>query len=150
MEVVLKRYKSDKDTTLGKITINDVFECYSLEDEYREKKVMHETRIPQGKYNLKLRTIGTFHEKFKKKFPSIHKGMIEVANVPGFEAILIHPGNTDEDTSGCILVGTKVDEKKMCIVGGTSTAAYIPLYTKIANMLDIKEPVTLEIQDLDR
>jgi len=150
MEVLLRRYKSDEKATLGKLNIDGEFYCYTLEDEYREKKVMHETRIPAGKYLLELRTIGTFHEKFKVRYPRIHKGMIEITNIPNFSAVLIHPGNTEKDTSGCILVGDRIDEQKMQIVGGTSTPAYLRVYLKIANHLALGHKATIEIQDLDR
>ena len=82
------------------------FLCFTLEDEYRAEKVKHHTRIPEGIYKLELRRYGGFHARYQERYGSDwHKGMLEVLDVPGFTDILVHCGNTDEDTSGCILVG---------------------------------------------
>jgi hypothetical protein len=85
--------------------IDGKFICFGLEDEYRTEKLANETRIPAGTYTVKLRTEGGFHQRYKQKFPQMHRGMLHVQNVPGFEYILIHIGNTDEDTAGCLLLG---------------------------------------------
>ena len=66
---------------------------------------MHETCIPEGEYEIKLRTVGGFNERYTKKYPTMHRGMLWLQDVPGFEYILIHQGNTDEHTSGCLIVG---------------------------------------------
>ena len=81
------------------------FLCYTLEDEHREDKIMSETRIPAGTYKLKFRNEGGFHNKYSKRFSSIHKGMLEVCDVPNFKYILIHCGNDDSHTAGCLLLG---------------------------------------------
>lgn len=150
MKLELIRYKSNSDATLGKLLVDGQFVCYTLEDEYRSVKVKHETRIPAGTYEIKLRTYGGFHERYKKKFPEIHMGTLELMKVPGFTDILIHTGNTEEDTSGCILVGLIVDEKNFTIRAGTSTLAYIKLYTKVREAFLRKESVTITIKDNDR
>ena len=103
------RYSSGADSTLGLLFINDAngreFLAYTLEDEFREEKVSAETRIPEGTYDIKLRTEGGFHNRYSTKFGTPwHKGMLHVQDVPGFEYILIHTGNTDEHTMGCLLV----------------------------------------------
>ena len=109
MKLRVVRYNSSDDFTLGMLldeTNGKHFLCYTLEDEHRDEKVMHETRIPAGTYKITLRTVGGFHSRYAKKYGDMHKGMLWVRDVPGFEYILIHTGNTDEHTSGCLLVGS--------------------------------------------
>ena len=150
MKLLLTRYKSDGKGTLGKLYIEKDFECFILEDIYRDEKIKHITRISEGTYQLTLRVYGKFHTTYSKKYPEFHIGMIEVLNVPNFTDILIHPGNTPEDTSGCLLTGGEVDENKMIIKGGTSVPAYISLYKKISQKLNNDEKVLLTIEDNDR
>ena len=69
-----------------------------LEDQYQAVKVMHETCIPEGTYDIKFRTVGGFHEKYKKRYGNDHYGMLHLQDVPNFTYILIHAGNTDEHT----------------------------------------------------
>ena len=66
------------------------FLAYTLEDEYRSEKKYGETRIPNGTYKLALRKTGGYHQKYSKRFPDIHVGMLHVTDVPNFEYILIH------------------------------------------------------------
>lgn len=129
MKLLVERYKSTPEATLGRLYIDGVLECYTLEDEFRAVKVKAETRIPAGTYQIKLRTEGTHHLHYANKFPDIHKGMLWLQNVPNFQWILIHIGNTEKDTEGCLLVGADMDEAKMTI--GRSTVAYRLLYTKV-------------------
>jgi len=84
MKIKLIRYNSQRDYTNGLLFVNDRFECYTLEDEYRSIKVFGETRIPEGTYNIELRTVGGKNEKYKRKFPDMHKGMLWIKEVPGF------------------------------------------------------------------
>lgn len=151
MQVELKRYKSNKQATLGKLYINGQLACFTLEDEYRplEEKVKGETRIPEGKYEITLRKFGGWHERMKRKFPEIHKGMLELMNVPGFTDILIHPGNTEKDTMGCILVGKEVDEANFTIKPGTSTLAYIKIYLRISEAIVRREKVWITITNAE-
>lgn len=135
-DIFLKRYIHGPDSTTGEITDwNDEFLSYSLEDEYRAKKVWGETRIPEGRYEIKLRTEGSFHAKYEKRFgKDYHKGMLHLQNVPNFEYILIHCGNTDDDTAGCILVGIDIftDKNKNTVISpGASTIGYKMVYEKI-------------------
>ena len=96
MKLQVVRTQLGKDATNGLLFIDGLFECYTLEDQYQAVKVMHETCIPEGTYEIKLRTIGTFHKRYKSKYPTFHRGMLWIQDVPGFEYILIHQGNTDE------------------------------------------------------
>ena len=105
MNIKIFRYSSQSKTTLGAMLINDKFECYTLEDSHKDVKVKHQTRIPSGKYEIKLREFGGHYEKYLSKYDG-HGGMLWLQDVPNFEDILIHIGNDAEDTSGCILVGS--------------------------------------------
>ena len=94
---VKRLYKKDT-YTIGKLYIDGVYFCDTLEDKVRnlntEKKVYGETAIPAGKYKIQV----AVSSKFKREMPYL-------MNVPQFTGIMIHPGNTPEDSLGCILVG---------------------------------------------
>ena len=149
MKLRVVRYNSSDDFTLGMLldeTNGKHFLCYTLEDEHRDEKVMHETRIPAGTYKITLRTVGGFHSRYQAKYGDMHKGMLWVRDVPGFEYILIHTGNTDEHTSGCLLVGSTSDTKGF--VGG-SVNAYKKIYPAIAKALEDGEEVTITYENYD-
>lgn len=156
MELKVFRFSSQPDSTSGLLfEENDLglnFLCYTLEDERRALKVMGETRIPAGIYNIELRKEGGFHERYTKRFRSIHIGMLHVVNVPGFEYILIHTGNTDEHTAGCLIVGDSQENNSIIKDGfvGKSVNAYKRIYPRIAKALEKGEKVTIEYIDLDR
>ena len=146
----LFRFSSRPVSTLGLIMadLNDgkVFRCFTLEDEYREVKVSGETRIPAGKYEIKLRTVGGMHSRYSKRF-DWHKCMLWLQDVPGFEWIYIHPGNKHEHTEGCILTGdgshsNLIDDGSV----SSSVAAYERIYKEIVSMLDSARQVLIEYQ----
>lgn len=147
MELKVQRLFDNGDATIGVLFIDGKFECFTLEDEYREEKVKGETRVPAGTYDITLRTVGGFHSRYTNKFPSMHRGMLWVRNVPNFEYILIHIGNTDENTAGCLLVGETCDVNG---VVGRSTNAYKKMYTKVLAALKDGCEVTITYEDLDR
>lgn len=144
MNLKVIRYNSQGDFTQGLLTIDGKFQCYTLEDEQRVQKVYSETAIPLGRYQVKLRTVGKFHEQYKKKFAIFHVGMLHVTNVPGFEYILIHIGNTDDDTAGCLLVGRSTSENSIA----ESTIAYEAMYKKVIDAFDKGEDVWIEYVNL--
>ena len=150
MKLKLVRISSQIDSTNGILYINDEFACYTLEDEQRKIKVKHETAIPLGIYEIQFRKVGGFHTKYLNRYGAdFHKGMLELQDVPNFEYILIHTGNTDEHTSGCILVMDN-QENNLLIkdgFGGKSRQAYERIYPKIASALLNNEKVTIEIVD---
>lgn len=115
--------------------------AWSLEDERRKKKVFAETCIPVGIYDLSLRVSGGFHERYLKRFPDFHIGMIWVTGVVGFTDILWHCGNKPKHTAGCLLIGTTpllqlsdiTDDYEFEI--GQSVKAYRAIYPEIAARL---------------
>ncbi len=130
MYILVNRFTSDSDTTLSLISINGSFECFGCEDEKRETKIAGETRIPSGIYKVGLRTKGGLHARYSKKFPASHAGMLQILDVPGFEYILIHIGNDDDDTAGCLLLGA-VASTVGRLTTPSSTSAYKAFYAKV-------------------
>jgi len=155
MELEVLRFSSQSDSTNG--LLFDItggerhFLCYTLEDEYREDKVMGETRIPAGKYNITLRKTGGFHSRYAKKYGNMHKGMLWVRNVPNFEYILIHTGNTDEHTAGCLILGNSQQTNFGTSDGfvGSSVSAYKAVYKPIADALESGDSVSITYKDFD-
>ncbi len=99
MKLELHRDKMTEKTTIGKLFVNGVEYCNTLEDTDRHledggKKIYANTCIPRGVYQVVI----DFSTKYSRMMPHI-------LNVPQFEGIRIHAGNYAEDTEGCILVG---------------------------------------------
>lgn len=98
MKLRVERRFLKPEYTIGQMEVDGKYFCDTLEDRARdlsrEKKVPGQTAIPAGKYEV----IVNISPRFRRKLPRL-------LNVPGFEGILIHRGNTPEDTAGCILVG---------------------------------------------
>ena len=142
MKLTVDRYNTNSTHTDGLLFIDDKFECFTLEDTYREQKVKGETRIPNGTYKVELREVGGFHNKYLAKYgDTFHKGMLWVKDVPNFEYILIHVGNTDDNTEGCLLVGSTADKDKSFI--GASGNAYKDFYPKVVAAFENNEEVTI-------
>ena len=78
MKLQVIRTQLGKDATNGLLFINGVFECYTLEDQYQVEKVMHETCIPEGKYEIKFRTTGGFHTRYAARYGTAHHGMLHL------------------------------------------------------------------------
>ena len=154
MKLEVIRFNKGKDSTNGilfDITNERRFLCYTLEDESREKKVRGETCIPEGEYCLGFRTEGGFDAKYAHRFADMHMGMLEVCDVPNFKYILIHCGNTDEDTAGCLLLGDTQENNNIKENGfiGKSTHAYYRVYQEIAEALQ-EEEVTIVYRDFSK
>ena len=154
MKYEVLRVSSQKDSTSGLLFEVDngkrTFLCYTIEDEQRDVKVWGETRIPAGTYQLELRTEGGFHNRYKSRY-AFHKGMIWVKDVPGFEYILWHTGNTDENTAGCLILGNSQESnivKKDGFVG-YSRDAYAFVYPRVAAAIESGLRVSVEYIDYD-
>ena len=155
MKLEVLRFSSQKDSTNGllfDVTKDRKFLAYTLEDEYRDTKIKAETRIPAGTYEITLRKVGGFDKRYSKKYGNMHKGMLWVRDVPGFEYILIHTGNTDEHTAGCLLVGDtqyqNITKTKDGFIG-SSVDAYKRIYPNIADAIEQGECVEISYVDFD-
>jgi len=156
MKYEVLRISSGKDSTSGmlfEISQNKrTFLAYTLEDEQRDVKVWGETRIPAGTYKLKLREEGGFHNKYLNKYGKpFHKGMIHVQDVPGFEYILWHTGNTDEHTAGCLILGNTQTNNRIAKDGfiGSSVDAYKFVYPRVAAAIESSVDVEVTYIDYD-
>lgn len=150
MHLTLERLSGGPDSTIGAMFVDGRFACFTCEDEHRDIKVAGETRIPAGEYEIIRRTHGGFHQRYKSRF-SWHDGMLELRDVPGFTDILIHCGNTEKHTAGCLLVGQGT--MSLPQGGGTvqqSVNAYTVLYGPVMRAIQAGDPVSIEIIDRDR
>ena len=151
MKLDVIRTQFGKDATNGMLFLDGIFECFTLEDEVRlDKKVMSETAIPLGEYEIKLRTEGGFHSKYTARYGDMHKGMLWLQDVPNFKWILIHVGNTDESTAVCLLLGETqqdLDKGKDGFIGGSGDA-YKKMYPKVAEAILSGEKVTIQYSNI--
>lgn len=124
MELRVKRKFFGENYTIGELLIDGEYFCDTLEDTVRpfgkngEGKIAGQTAIPIGTYRVAM----TYSQRFKRVLP-------QVLNVPFFEGIRIHPGNTAEDTHGCILVGKNSEKGKVL----ESKATFDRLFTILNN-----------------
>ena len=116
MKLLLKRKAKKENYTIGDLYIDGKLFCNTLEDtdrnltstmskdEIAKVKVYGKTAIPTGTYVVDMNTVSP---KFgKRSWAQPYEGKVpRLQDVPGYEGVLIHPGNTADDTSGCILVG---------------------------------------------
>lgn len=96
MELKLTRKWLTKASTIGELTVDGKAQCFILEDHYPMPyvKTPAKTAIPAGRYEVRI----TYSPRFKVDMPLL-------LQVPGFEGVRIHPGNTVADTEGCLLPG---------------------------------------------
>lgn len=138
MEILIKRIAKRNTYTIGKLYINGEYLCDTLEDtdrgltqdmpleEIKSKKVYSQTAIPTGTYQV---TTNVISPKFKNRtWAKPYGGKIpRLLNVPGFDGILIHVGTSNQDTSGCVLVGYNKVVGKLV----NSTTAFNKLMQKL-------------------
>jgi len=129
MELKLIRETKTDDSTIGKLFINDVFHCFTLEDKEREVKIQNVTAIPKGRYEV----IINFSNRFQQLMP-------QLLNVPNFAGVRIHWGNYSKDTEGCILLGTS---KGVNMIGNSRTA--YAKFMSIVNKVSKKEKIFITI-----
>ena len=138
MHIQVTRTAKDAEFTLGELTIDGVWTCYTLEDTVREVegepveawKIPGKTAIPAGEYEVDI----TFSPHFGHDLPLIE-------NVAGFEGVRIHPGNTAADTAGCLLVGMVTGDGFV----GHSREAFGLVFDKIASAIAAGDSVSLSI-----
>jgi len=128
--------------TISKLYIDGIYQCDILEDVDRdynhdgdlddagESKVYGKTAIPAGTYQIDI----TYSNRFKRLLPLLE-------DVEGFEGIRIHPGNTAEDTHGCLLVGKNTEVGKVT----ESKKTFDALFIKLAAAHEVKESIFITI-----
>lgn len=141
MKLTLKRIALRSTYTIGRLYIDGNYFCDTLEDTIRdlnkngkfdngEKKIKRKTAIPYGTYEIKW----TYSPRFKKYTP-------QLMNVPSFEGIRIHSGNSNTDTEGCLLLG---ENKKVGMV--LNSRATINKFYPLIKEACSKGKVTIEIK----
>ena len=141
MKLTLKRIALRSTYTIGRLYVDGNYFCDTLEDTVRdlnkngkfdngEKKVYGKTAIPYGTYEIKW----TYSPRFKKYTP-------QLMNVPSFEGIRIHSGNTSSDTEGCLILGENKQVGKVLNSRATINKFY-PIIKKACS----KGKVTIEIK----
>lgn len=138
MKLQLRRLYPRPDYTIGKLYVDGVYFCDTIEDtdrglyqtmplnEIKAKKKQDITAIPYGKYNVVL----SMSPRFRKILP-------EILNVPGFAGVRIHSGNTQYDSSGCLILGKNTVKGKV-----TNSRYYVSEFIK---MLEKANDITIEI-----
>lgn len=132
MNLYLERVQKDPDVTIGSLTVDGEWQCWTCEDTVRPDgvKVFGETAIPAGMYNVDI----TYSPRFQRDLPLL-------LNVKGFVGIRIHPGNSARDTEGCILPGLDRAAKGV----GRSRDAFVGLFAKMDAARKRGEAIDLEI-----
>lgn len=153
MKLKIERKWKKATYTIGRLYVDGVYFCNTLEDKdrslkqtdnisvIRRIKVFGETAIPTGTYNVQMNIISPKYAGISWYQRTCRGRMPRLENVPGFEGVLIHPGNTPADTLGCILVG------KNTVVGQVtgSRDTFAALYKKMRSAYEQGEKVTIEI-----
>ena len=151
MKLTLKRIARKEGYTIGRLYIDDAYFCDTLEDRDRgleesmpldmikRIKVKGETAIPTGTYELSMRHISPKYSR-KKAFAFTGGVMPRLLNVPGYEGVLIHSGNTAADSEGCILVGENKAVGKVL----NSMATFKALWSVLNQRKS--EPITITVQ----
>ena len=133
MNINVKRFLFEEDTTLGMLLVDGKFECWTTEDIPRAVKIKNETAIPTGTYRIEL----TDKNRWGKVMPHI-------LNVPQFEGIYVHAGNDKNSTSGCLLVAdTLVSPSRNAV----SKVAFDRLMGKLNSAWNGKEDIFITIEN---
>ncbi|EGT6126719.1 hypothetical protein KJ482_001807 [Campylobacter jejuni] len=152
MKITINRRYTGKTCVIGKFKVLDdddkiLFECFSLEEDKEGLESGKDLRIPEGNYNLKRHSPSRFENTLRSITKKYDDKMINVYNddVPSSRAILIHWGNTDKDTQGCILLGLTKDNNNESV--GQSRQACKEFYDLMhgKNLEDIKLEITNEL-----
>lgn len=150
MKIDLYRIKSGENDTIGLFFIDGLFECFTLEDEYRTIKIKGETRILAGHYWVDFRKVDSpSTQKYRERYLNIGFDYhLMLLDVPEFEYIYIHPGVDESHTDGCILVGDSINSNITTNATlGKSREAFERIYQKISKVLKGGNKVQIEVHD---
>lgn len=154
-QLAVYRNPSEKNWTLSEFFIENKLAGVGVEDEKREVKVFGETRIPNGTYEIELSQSPKFSKSYfvdangylsqtkDVRFNKEHL-LIHVKEVPNFDRILWHWGNTDIDTHGCYIVGSYVGDVKGRKGVIASRKKYVEIYPKIFAIIKNNEKLGLK------
>jgi hypothetical protein len=145
MLLELRRVMQHGEATLGALFVDGALACFTLEDAWHADKVPGATRIPAGRYIVAVRTYGATHQKYAARY-DFHRGMLELLSVPNYSDVLIHIGNTERDTAGCILVGDSIHASMFL---EASLVAYRRVYNQVMKAIDNVQGVVIEVSDHD-
>ena len=154
MKLLLKRIYTCNDYTIGHLYVNNQYICDTIEDcdrgldsnmplsKLQQLKIKDKTAIPTGTYNILMNIVSPKYSK-KQYYLDICNGKVpRLNNVPAYDGVLIHCGNTAEDTSGCLLVGyNKVRGKVL-----NSKLAFEKLYPMLKAAYKREESITITIE----
>lgn len=149
MRIRIERTAREADYTIGRLYVDGEYFCDTLEDtdrgltsamgasEISAVKIAGRTAIPTGEYRI---TLSVVSPRFagSAKYKAIGGKLPRLLGVPGFDGVLIHIGNTAEDTAGCILVGWNTAKGKVL----SSTAAFNALYKRMQEAEGITITIT--------
>ena len=152
MEIELRRIARRETYTIGRLSIDGVYFCDTIEDKDRglrqdlplsvnkARKRAGVTAIPTGRYRV---TLGVQSQKYKdrKEYKFCSGYLPRLLNVPAFEGILIHIGNTADDSAGCILVGRNTQVGKVL----KSTVTFWELYSRLQDAAKQGEKIFITI-----
>lgn len=153
MKITVDRKYKKSAYTIGKMYIDGVYFCDTLEDKdrglkqtdslatIRRVKVAGQTAIPTGTYKV---TLGVQSPKYstRPQYAFCNGYVPRLLDVKGYEGILIHIGNTNADTSGCLLVGRNTEVGKVL----SSTVTFTTLYAKLKSAYAKGEGITITIK----
>lgn len=148
MKLKVERIFKGGDYTIGKLYIDGVYFCDTLEDtdrgltssmspsEIAKIKVKSETAIPTGTYEVVMNVVSPKYsaDKYKKQYSFCDAKLPRLLDVPGYEGILIHIGNYPKDTDGCILVGKNTVKGAVMDSTNTFTALYAKLKESVGKI----------------
>ena len=154
MKLEIERRWKKETYTIGRLYVDGVFFCNTLEDKCRglkqtdsiyfikQRKVYGETAIPSGTYTVAMNVTSPKYAAIAWYWQLCQGKMPRLLNVPGFEGILVHPGNDPTQTLGCLLVGknTKVGQLT------ESKATFKALYKEMKKAYDAGEEITIIIE----
>lgn len=155
MKILVDRKWKKKDYTIGKLYIDGVAFCETLEDrdigltssmpleKIKVMKVAAVTAIPTGTYNVRMDVVSSKFSKSSWYINNCHGAKVpRLENVPGYAGILIHTGNTAADTEGCILVGQNKAVGKVL----NSKETFLQLYNKMYTAYKKGEKIEITIK----
>ena len=153
MKIKVERRWPKPTYTIGRLYIDGLYYCNTLEDKDRglkqtdttayikSRKVAGETAIPKGTYGVSMNTTSPKYAAVAWYWNFCQGKMPRILSVPGFDGILIHPGNNALDTKGCILVGKNTKVGKLT----DSRATFQEVYRRLKEAADKGEEISIEI-----